>query len=706
MRMGTKGKTAWSLETYTIRDVVYKMGLPRTVRVTEGVYSQNEQESLSTGDVIRLEEVSELRRVMTRATLMDGDVTDLQIPLNHNAPVYVYTGSETVYKSVQELIHLFPGHVHVDSPIKVVTLDQGGGEGEEIDLSWGACLKLDKVASGQGLHCTCGNKRVCLRPFQRGKFSRIPKNDIMCFKDVIRNFSLPIKVRFMEKPPELSSVLDISQVNYFSLERVESEVAIVGHELKPDGSRVSDNQLTVAMTQANDVEVQICLKNETPPAVSQSSPRVTTRAEKKRPPPVPQRSSSIPSSFGKSVPLIKTRLMNQQVPVDHSNVASVNPQPASVGNRTGLLSSFGAKLPVLPPRKMSNPETMKEIHRGGIGLLSQENKLCAVPPLPARSRSPSEEATDITLHTTLGRNTPEIVKKLETGLTLNKLPPELGRQLFNNNSNSSGGGSNRNSKSNTPTKPLSNRSSVDDYQSLEDSDSSENADEAEYISMASTSKLLKRKPPTPIRGTQQTTQPTPSTAPDVPLRNRSNSSSQNHAGLIAGLAQNVVSRRVSPLQEQQQAPVPAITIETASVQGVPMNEGVVSVMQVPISSQNLDQYYTSIPKKFRQSLVLVHKEFFNRYGDSKPTGAVCPISRLPPPAETSTFAALSVADTVRCFRECRLTELADLCEKEGLDGCFIDKLTPDDLSKDPFNLTVLHRMKVEQIKHGWRPCYE
>lgn len=114
---------------------------------------------------------------------------------------------------------------------------------------------------------------------------------------------------------------------------------------------------------------------------------------------------------------------------------------------------------------------------------------------------------------------------------------------------------------------------VDDYQSLEDSDSSENADEAEYISMASTSKLLKRKPPTPIRGTQQTTQPTPSTAPDVPLRNRSNSSSQNHAGLIAGLAQNVVSRRVSPLQEQQQAPVPAITIETASVQGVPMNEG-------------------------------------------------------------------------------------------------------------------------------------
>lgn len=114
---------------------------------------------------------------------------------------------------------------------------------------------------------------------------------------------------------------------------------------------------------------------------------------------------------------------------------------------------------------------------------------------------------------------------------------------------------------------------VNDYQTLSDSDSSENADEAEYISMASTSKLLKRKPLTPIRGTPQTTQPTPSTAPDVPLRNRSNSSSQNHAAVIAGLAQNVVSRRVSPLQEQQQVPFPAMTIETASVHGMPMNEG-------------------------------------------------------------------------------------------------------------------------------------
>ena len=81
------------------------------------------------------------------------------------------------------------------------------------------------------------------------------------------------------------------------------------------------------------------------------------------------------------------------------------------------------------------------------------------------------------------------------------------------------------------------------------------------------------------------------------------------------------------------------------------------------------------------------------------------MARLPAPVE-SNFSTLSVAETARCFRECRLNQLADLCEKEALDGCFIDKMTPEDLSKEPFNLTVLHRMKVEQIKNGWRPNCE
>lgn len=43
----------------------------------------------------------------------------------------------------------------------------------------------------------------------------------------------------------------------------------------------------------------------------------------------------------------------------------------------------------------------------------------------------------------------------ETALTLNKLPPELGKQLFNSIGSSS---SNSNSKASTPTKPMSNRS--------------------------------------------------------------------------------------------------------------------------------------------------------------------------------------------------------------------------------------------------------
>lgn len=115
---------------------------------------------------------------------------------------------------------------------------------------------------------------------------------------------------------------------------------------------------------------------------------------------------------------------------------------------------------------------------------------------------------------------------------------------------------------------------VDDYQLLEDLDSFENVDEVEYILMVSMSKLLKRKLLILIRGMQQMIQFIFSIVLDVLLRNCSNSFLQNYVGLIVGLVQNVVSRRVLFFQEQQQVLVLVIMIEIVLVQGVFMNEGI------------------------------------------------------------------------------------------------------------------------------------
>lgn len=115
---------------------------------------------------------------------------------------------------------------------------------------------------------------------------------------------------------------------------------------------------------------------------------------------------------------------------------------------------------------------------------------------------------------------------------------------------------------------------VDDYQLLEDLDSFENVDEVEYILMVSMSKLLKRKFLILIRGMQQMIQFIFSIVLDVFLRNCSNSFLQNYVGLIVGLVQNVVSRRVLFFQEQQQVLVLVIMIEIVLVQGVFMNEGI------------------------------------------------------------------------------------------------------------------------------------
>lgn len=379
--MENEAKAIWSMETYTIHDVVYKMGLPRTVRVMEGIYSQNEQESLSTGDVIRLDAISEIKRVITRASLTDGEVADLQIPLSYEGQVYIYTGTETVYKSVQELIQLFPGNVHVDSPIKAAALDEKEGD---VELPRGACLSLDGVVSGQGLYCTHGKRKICLRPFQRGRFSRIPKNEIMYLKDVIRIFSLPVNVRFMGQIPEVEESLDTGKVCYFSLERVESVIAIVGYELNPDGSRVPDSQLSVALTQATDVEVQVSREEEAKP-LSQS-PKISPIIKNKRPPPVPKRSSSIPNSFGKTLPLPQAKYPNHTALVVNSTVLPVTSQQVSGGNKT--VSSFGSKAPIPPPRKMSSPSAFPTARPSPIDVTL--DSICAVPPLPSRNRPPSD----------------------------------------------------------------------------------------------------------------------------------------------------------------------------------------------------------------------------------------------------------------------------------------------------------------------------
>lgn len=61
------------------------------------------------------------------------------------------------------------------------------------------------------------------------------------------------------------------------------------------------------------------------------------------------------------------------------------------------------------------------------------------------------------------------------------------------------------------------------------------------------------------------------------------------------------------------------------------------------------------------------------------------------------FVVLFVVDMVCCFWECWFIELVDFCEKEGLDGCFIDKLIFDDFSKDFFNLLFCIEWKLSKL---------
>lgn len=54
----------WSDDTRTIRDVVTQEKLPLLVKVTEGLYGEDETKSFSQGDILKLDCVMEVDRVV------------------------------------------------------------------------------------------------------------------------------------------------------------------------------------------------------------------------------------------------------------------------------------------------------------------------------------------------------------------------------------------------------------------------------------------------------------------------------------------------------------------------------------------------------------------------------------------------------------------------------------------------------------------
>jgi hypothetical protein len=90
-----------------------------------------------------------------------------------------------------------------------------------------------------------------------------------------------------------------------------------------------------------------------------------------------------------------------------------------------------------------------------------------------------------------------------------------------------------------------------------------------------------------------------------------------------------------------------------------------------------------------------------KHTPSKPVGKIQPMSRgvnLP-----MKFSDMTTEQTVSLFKETKLPSLANVCEKEGLDGSFFSTLSDTQL-KSLFKLNDLQVIKLNKIiNEGWRP---
>lgn len=94
---------------------------------------------------------------------------------------------------------------------------------------------------------------------------------------------------------------------------------------------------------------------------------------------------------------------------------------------------------------------------------------------------------------------------------------------------------------------------------------------------------------------------------------------------------------------------------------------------------------------------------FSNRNDNIPLATVRPQVQPSVPAEPSCLTSLSVEELSASLRECGMSKLAKTCERELLDGAFINGLTTRELKVSPFFLSPVELKKIQMMKEGWRP---
>lgn len=255
----------WSDETFTLREVVTKVGLPTMVKVSEGLYSDNEAETFSYGDLLKLEFVKSIRKVsanlidvgnggslinleksLRNPKKYDKPSKDILIPLGYKGLVELIKPLRQLY-TVEQLMDEFPSNIRTETALF------GDEKETPIQLPPGVYLQVDRITPNkEGIVCKHKKKEIIIYKEQKGKFSIIENERTYTLEEVVECFQLPQFVRFVDT--DFASVqtsnLDeaIENIKHFSgilkLTREVIQNVVVGHH-KPSTDAMCRGQSSV-----------------------------------------------------------------------------------------------------------------------------------------------------------------------------------------------------------------------------------------------------------------------------------------------------------------------------------------------------------------------------------------------------------------------------------------------------------------------------
>lgn len=186
---------SWNDSEYGLSEFLDSFTLPQIIQVTEGVYGESEEATLSSGQILTMHVVKSIR--MFRGYTYEG--REVLVPLNCPQKVEVRPQNVSLlYDTVKELCSVFPGVHYVR-----VTKDHVDPAGEERCLRAGQKLKLDYITNDFAPRMMCLDEEgceVCLSMDVQGGFQPLADNKEYFLAELDRHIALPVYVQFTSPP--------------------------------------------------------------------------------------------------------------------------------------------------------------------------------------------------------------------------------------------------------------------------------------------------------------------------------------------------------------------------------------------------------------------------------------------------------------------------------------------------------------------------